>query len=73
MTALPQWGKAEGLTRTIAAGIFGVTQPRVCDLMRGRLNLFPTDTLIEMAATAGLSPQVSIKAPKRTASATVGA
>lgn len=64
MMALQQWVKAEGLTQQTAAGLFGVTQPRVSDLMRGRINLFSTDTLIDMAATAGLSPRVSIKAPK---------
>ncbi len=66
MMALQQWVKAEGLTQTIAAGLFGVTQPRVSDLMRGRINLFSTDTLIDMAATAGLSPHVTIKAQKGT-------
>jgi len=64
MMALQQWMNTEGLTQATAAGLFGVTQPRVSDLMRGRINLFSTDTLIDMAATAGLSPYVSIKAPK---------
>lgn len=62
--ALQQWMKDEGLTQTTAAGLFGVTQPRVSDLVRGRINLFSTDTLIDMAATAGLMPHVSIKTPK---------
>lgn len=64
MMALQQWMKGERLTQATAAGLFGVTQPRVSDLVRGRINLFSTDTLIDMAATAGLSPHVSIKAPK---------
>lgn len=64
MMALQQWMKDEGLTQATAAGLFGVTQPRVSDLVRGRINLFSTDTLIDMAATAGLSPHVSIKASK---------
>ena len=64
MMALQQWMKGEGLTQATAARFFGVTQPRVSDLVRGRINLFSTDTLIDMAATAGLSPHVSIKAPK---------
>lgn len=66
MMALQQWLKAEGLTQSAAAGLFGVTQPRVSDLMRGRINLFSLDTLIDMAATAGLAPTVSIKKPKVT-------
>lgn len=64
MMALQQWIKGEGLTQATAAGLFGVTQPRVSDLVRGRINLFSTDTLIDMAATAGLSPHVSIKSQK---------
>lgn len=64
MMALQQWVKKEGITQAAAAGLFGVTQPRVSDLMRGRINLFSIDTLIDMAAAAGLSPHVSIKASK---------
>lgn len=64
MMALQKWLKAEGLTQATAAGLFGVTQPRVSDLMRGRINLFSLDTLIDMAATAGLAPSVTIKKPK---------
>lgn len=64
MMALQKWLKSEGLTQATAAGLFGVTQPRVSDLMRGRINLFSLDTLIDMAATAGLAPSVAIKKPK---------
>lgn len=32
----------------------GVTQPRVSDLMRGKLDLFNLDTLVNMLAFAGL-------------------
>lgn len=65
MRALQSWIEDEGLNQATAARLFGVTQPRVSDLVRGRINLFSIDTLMDMAATAGLSPQVSIKAPKR--------
>lgn len=64
MMALQQWLKSEGLTQAAAAGLFGVTQPRVSDLVRGRINLFSLDTLIDMAATAGLAPSVTIRKPK---------
>ncbi|PKO89475.1 MAG: XRE family transcriptional regulator [Betaproteobacteria bacterium HGW-Betaproteobacteria-12] len=64
MMALQKWLKSEGLTQAAAAGMFGVTQPRVSDLVRGRINLFSLDTLIDMAATAGLAPSVTIKKPK---------
>jgi len=64
MMALQKWLKSEGLTQATAAGLLGVTQPRVSDLVRGRINLFSLDTLIDMAATAGLAPSVTIKKPK---------
>jgi len=37
-----------------AAKLFGVTQPRVSDLMRGKINLFGLDALVNMATAAGL-------------------
>jgi predicted XRE-type DNA-binding protein len=52
------------MTQSDAAALFGVTQPRVSDLMRGKINLFSLDTLIDMAATAGMSPTVKLTKPK---------
>ncbi len=49
------------LTQSQAAKIFGVTQPRVSDLMRGKINLFAIDTLVNMAATAGLHVDLRIR------------
>ena len=34
------------------------------DLMRGKINLFSLDTLIDMAATAGMSPSAKVSKPK---------
>lgn len=42
-----------GLSQSQAAKVFGVTQPRVSDLMRGKINLFGLDALVNMAAAAG--------------------
>ncbi len=53
--------KKRGMTQAEAAKLFGVTQPRISDLMRGKIELFSVDALIDMAAVAGLSPQVKIK------------
>ena len=55
-----------GMTQSEAAEIFGVTQPRISDLVRGKVNLFSLDTLMDMAATAGMAPMVKVtrlKAP----------
>lgn len=47
-----------------AAELFGVTQPRISDLMRGKIHLFSLDMLMDMASTAGMSPQVSVTKPR---------
>lgn len=41
------------LTQARAATLFGVSQPRVSDLMRGKIDRFSIDTLVEMLARAG--------------------
>lgn len=55
-----EWGMNQG----DAAILFGVTQPRMSDLMRGKINLFSLDNLICMAATAGMSPTVKVSKPR---------
>lgn len=52
------------MTQAEAAELFGVTQPRISDLMRGKINLFSLDMLMNMAATAGMSPVVKLSRPK---------
>ena len=48
-------------TQRDAAKRFGVTQPRISDLMRGRIDLFSLDTLVDMAAAGGLKPRITVK------------
>jgi predicted XRE-type DNA-binding protein len=43
-----------------AAKLFGVTQPRVSDLMRGKINLFAIDALVNMAAAAGMQVEMRV-------------
>ena len=57
-----------GMTQSDAAAFFGVTQPRISDLMRGKINLFSLDTLMDMAAAAGMRPTVTVTKPKRVGS-----
>jgi predicted XRE-type DNA-binding protein len=40
--------------------MFGVTQPRVSDLMRGKIALFSLDTLVNMLAEAGLHVEMRV-------------
>lgn len=50
----------EGITQTEAAERFGVTQPRVSDLVRGKIELFSIDALINMLSAAGHHVEISV-------------
>ncbi|WP_344808205.1 XRE family transcriptional regulator [Allohahella marinimesophila] len=54
LTALKNHLQRSGITQTEAAKLFGVTQPRVSDLMRGKISLFSIDALVTMVSAAGL-------------------
>ena len=47
-------------TQAQAASRLGITQPRLNDLVRGRINKFSLDALVELAARTGLSVQMKI-------------
>ena len=64
MMSLTEVSLLHGMTQSQAAVLFGVTQPRISDLMRGKVNLFSLDTLIDMAATAGMEPTVKVSMPR---------
>jgi predicted XRE-type DNA-binding protein len=49
-----------GWTQVEAARRLGVTQPRISDLLRGKINLFALDTLVNMLAAAGLHVEVHV-------------
>ena len=48
------------MTQAQAARLFGVTQPRVSDLMRGKINLFGLDALVNMVTAAGLHIELRV-------------
>lgn len=60
MMALKDYIARANLGQLQAAKLFGVTQPRVSDLMRGKINLFAIDTLVNMAAAAGLHVEMRV-------------
>jgi len=45
--------RAEGWTQVEAAGRCGVTQPRINDLLRGRVSRFSLDALVNIATALG--------------------
>lgn len=60
MTALKQHLTRTEMTQAQAAKLLGVIQPRVSDLMRGKINLFGLDALVNMAAAAGLHIEMRV-------------
>ncbi len=56
---------ARGLTQAKAARLLRVTQPRVSDLLRGRIDLFSTDTIIDMLARLGVHVRFVLKPSRR--------
>ena len=60
---------ARGLRQAQAAKILGVTQPRVSDLLRGRIDLFSTDAIIDMLARFGVRVKVALVSTKQKAKA----
>ena len=65
MIALSRLIQSRQLTQAAAAGLFGVSQPRVSDLVRGKIERFSVDTLIAMLGSAGV--QVRITTTRRVA------
>jgi len=59
--------RSQRLKQAEAAKLLGVTQPRVSDLMRGRIDLFSVDTLIDMLARLGIRVRLIFRSSKRSA------
>ena len=61
MSALKQHIVKAHLSQSQAAKVFGVTQPRISDLTRGKVDLFGLDALVNMAATARLHVEMHVR------------
>lgn len=61
MSEIEKYIRSRRLTQKQAAERLGVTQPRISDLIRGKIALFSIDMLIEMLAHAGLKVDVRVK------------
>jgi len=60
MRSLKDYVECSVLNHTEAPNLFGVTQPRVSDLMRGKINVFALDAFVNMAAAAGLHDEIRV-------------
>jgi len=61
MIQLERTIREQKLTQVKAAKLLGVTQPRISDLLRGRIQLFSIDSLVDMLAKLGVSVKVTTR------------
>ncbi|MDQ2823633.1 MAG: XRE family transcriptional regulator [Pseudomonadota bacterium] len=61
MMALKGYIERAGWTQAQAATHFHVTQPRISDLLRGKISVFSVDSLINMTAQAGMRVELHIR------------
>ena len=60
--ALRQWVESEGITQAQAAGRLGISQPRVSEIMRGKIELMSLDYMVGLCAKVGVSVKVRLAA-----------
>lgn len=60
MMALEEHIQGQSWTQAEAARRLGVTQPRISDLLRGKISLFGLDTLVNMVVAAGLHVEMRV-------------
>lgn len=61
MSALKEYIYRAHLSQSQAAKVFGVTQPRISDLTRNKVDLFGLDALVNMASMAGLRVEMRVR------------
>jgi predicted XRE-type DNA-binding protein len=60
MLRLERIVRDQALTQAQAAKLFGVTQPRVNQLLKGKIDAFSLDALVNMLARAGFTVEPKI-------------
>ena len=61
MIALRRYIEKENLTQQEAASLFSVSQPRMSDLVRGKIGKFTIDMLVTMLAASGTHVKLTLK------------
>ncbi|HEY4131522.1 MAG TPA: helix-turn-helix transcriptional regulator [Gemmatimonadaceae bacterium] len=59
----------DGMTQQDASTLLRTTQPRVSHLVRGRIDSFTIDTLVNMLGHAGAKLRIMVSRPKRSSAA----
>ena len=62
LIGLEHWLEKSRMTQAEAAKVLGLTQARVSDLKRGKIDRFSMDLLVRLAARAGLKPKLKLAA-----------
>jgi predicted XRE-type DNA-binding protein len=66
MIRIEEYVERSGMTQARAAARLGLTQPRLNALLKGKIDQFSLDALVNAAARAGLQVDVLVTTPKRT-------
>jgi predicted XRE-type DNA-binding protein len=61
MQRVEKFVKQSNMTQSEAAGVLGVTQPRLNQLLKGKIQLFSLDALVNMLANAGMRVTLTVK------------
>lgn len=61
MIAIRRIVEESGLKQTEAAELFGTTQPRVSDVVRGKIDEFTIDSLVNMLSRAGVRLELRLE------------
>jgi predicted XRE-type DNA-binding protein len=61
MAAINETVRGWNTTQARAARRLGITQPRLNDLLHGKINKFSLDTLLTLATRAGLKVKIDIR------------
>jgi predicted XRE-type DNA-binding protein len=61
MLRIEDYVRKSGLTQQAAARILGITQPRLNQLLKRKIELFSLDALVNMLAHAGMQVELKVK------------
>jgi predicted XRE-type DNA-binding protein len=61
MMRIEEFVTKSGLTQQAAARVLGVTQPRLNQLLKRRIELFSLDALVNMLTKAGMRVELKVK------------
>ncbi len=61
MRTITEYIRNSGMTQAEAAKLLGVTQPRISDLMRGKIDAFSIDMLVNILAAAEIQMEINFK------------